>query len=94
MNGEANRPSLSQHAPHASHCKQQIASVSQQGEDSPEVRTNTYRHDSVGFTVQTRDEESRVSRQATITESLSLIEKMIPKSTQADGNRHIKRTGA
>lgn len=92
LNGnEANWPTDSQLVSGGIHRKQLIASVSHQGEDSPQIRTTAYRHESVGFTVQSRDEEDRVSRRARITECLQLVEQMVPSGPQADVHNKTKK---
>lgn len=74
----------SRYSPDGSHHKQQITSVSQQGEESPQIRTETYHHDSVVFSVQTEDTQNRNARRDGITACLLLIEKKIPNVPSAD----------
>lgn len=74
-----------------SYRKQQIASVTKQGEDSPQMRTNAYCHESVVFTVQNRDEENRVSRRARITDCLLLVEQIVPSGPKADDHHDTNK---
>lgn len=83
----------SQYSHDKSHHKQQIASASQQGEESSQVRTDAYHHDSVGFTVQNRDEEARISRQARIAACLSWVERSVPSGSQAGSHDDFKDKG-
>lgn len=67
----------SQCSPGGSHRKQQIALVSQQGEESLQIRTDTYHHDSLAFSVQTGDTEDRKARRDRITACLLMVEEKI-----------------
>lgn len=77
-------------APGLEHRGQEIASVSQQGEESPRIRTEAYHHDSVGFALHTQDTEDGLAKRGEVTACLRLVEQKIPSGPRKEGGNDTK----